>query len=668
MNYNYRPDIDGLRAISVLLVLFFHAGLFGIKAGFVGVDVFFVISGFLITTGIKNGLEKGNFSFIEFFKRRLWRLQPVFITLLLVTTIVTTISYLPDDYLAFTKSAKWAVRFQANRYFADLDSGYFADDTSIMPLLHTWSLSIEWQWYLVLPFLMFGFYRILKIKKMVYWVFPLTIIAIVIPFFFIEDRNNSAYYYSFSSRIFEMLIGSCLAAVGSKGVEKIPAIAKTLLGTVCLGVIIYAGFSEKIINSYPNWWAVGVCISAALLIYLGNDKNLITKILSWKPLVFIGILSYSLYIWHWPVFAFASYYVIDDTIHIKFLCLLLSFILAFVSLKFIETPLRKLHKIGFVKSLFLLILIPYTAIHFIDNYNKKNAGIPDRLGEKLIKVISISNDLKEHSNKIRGCIDFQKENKQNINVDCYFGDSQSSKTLLLIGDSFSNHSIGMMDILTKGAKVKMYSLATGSCLALPDIYLTGGFSEPNKMVYQSCFDNTKKYYQLVENNHYDYVVLGQIWSSYINTDDIVNKLNDERSIALSRIRIEKALSKAIDTIVESGATPVIIKGPYAGDRKTGKRFARVGIRNEKYLDKYNILLNPKDQESQKWFDSVLEKIRTKHHSLVVIDQQALHCDNEKCKVELNEHPIFQDDGVHLTDYASYQFGKLYLERYGNPFK
>ena len=264
MNYNYRPDIDGLRAVSVLLVLFFHAGIFSVHAGFIGVDIFFVISGFLITTGIKSGLEKGNFSFIEFYKRRLWRLQPVFILLLFICTLVTTFLYLPEDYLNFTKSAKWAVRFQANRYFSDLNTGYFADDVSIMPLLHTWSLSIEWQWYLILPFLVYGFNAL--VKKLEYWVFPMLILMIIIPFYAIENKNSPEYYYSFFARIFEMLIGSCIAAIGTRGINRISEHTKTLTGITCLIIIFYISLSEKTANNYPNWWAVITCLAGAILI------------------------------------------------------------------------------------------------------------------------------------------------------------------------------------------------------------------------------------------------------------------------------------------------------------------------------------------------------------------------------------------------------------------
>ena len=147
----YRPHIDGLRALAILFVLFFHAGLSLFPSGFIGVDIFFVISGFLITGLIHSSLQSNNFSFFEFYNRRLWRLQPVFICLILVSTILTLIYYLPEDLLDFAKSARKTAAFISNQYFEQRTGNYFAANTNHFPLLHTWSLSIEWQCYLILP-------------------------------------------------------------------------------------------------------------------------------------------------------------------------------------------------------------------------------------------------------------------------------------------------------------------------------------------------------------------------------------------------------------------------------------------------------------------------------------------------------------------------------------
>ncbi|SCY78572.1 acyltransferase family protein, partial [Legionella micdadei] len=143
----YRPDVDGLRAVAILFVLFFHSGLKLFPSGFVGVDLFFVISGFLITSIIHESIQNNHFSFIEFYNRRLWRLQPVFICLLVVVTLLALLFYLPDDLVQYAKSARKTSIFTSNSYFSRVTTGYFAADSNQLPLLHTWSLSIEWQCY-----------------------------------------------------------------------------------------------------------------------------------------------------------------------------------------------------------------------------------------------------------------------------------------------------------------------------------------------------------------------------------------------------------------------------------------------------------------------------------------------------------------------------------------
>ena len=139
----YRPDIDGLRAIAILLVLIYHGGLSFFPAGFIGVDVFFVISGFLITGIIHQSLQNGSFSFLNFYNRRLWRLQPVFVCLLLVTSALALLFFLPDDLIQYSRSARKTSLFLSNLFFDKTTTGYFAPDTQQIPLLHTWSLSIE---------------------------------------------------------------------------------------------------------------------------------------------------------------------------------------------------------------------------------------------------------------------------------------------------------------------------------------------------------------------------------------------------------------------------------------------------------------------------------------------------------------------------------------------
>lgn len=291
---NYRPDIDGLRAIAILLVLIYHGGLSLFPSGFIGVDVFFVISGFLITTIIHESLNKNDFSFFDFYNRRLWRLQPVFVALIVVTTLLSLLFYLPDDLIEFSRSARKASLFISNLFFNKTTTGYFSPDTHQLPLLHTWSLSIEWQCYLVLPLVMYGLYRFLNKGQVIYVVYGLVILFFLLALHYSQAAPAQT-YYQFSSRIFEFLIGSCIA-LGPRIEFSINKSILVILGSSALFFIIYTATLDNILLGYPNWHTLFVCLATGLLIALGTNfpSLAIVKTLSFRPLVFIGVLSYSL--------------------------------------------------------------------------------------------------------------------------------------------------------------------------------------------------------------------------------------------------------------------------------------------------------------------------------------------------------------------------------------
>lgn len=210
---HYRSDIDGLRAIAVLFVLMFHAGLGIFPSGFIGVDIFFVISGFLITSIINNSLNKNTFSLSDFYVRRLWRLQPALISVVIFTLILSVIFYLPNDFIDYIKSAKYTTLLISNQYFERSTTGYAAPDAAYLLLLHTWSLSIEWQWYLFLPMGLFLLNRYLSEKNIKIVTVSLTFFMLGISLYLSDKYPNKSYYF-LSSRIFEFLIGGSLVLLG----------------------------------------------------------------------------------------------------------------------------------------------------------------------------------------------------------------------------------------------------------------------------------------------------------------------------------------------------------------------------------------------------------------------------------------------------------------------
>ncbi|MDR2870423.1 MAG: acyltransferase, partial [Deferribacteraceae bacterium] len=242
---NYRPDIEGLRAVAVISVVLFHAGYSAFPAGFIGVDIFFVISGFLITSGIYKGIQQDNFSIVDFFNRRFWRIQPLLIVLMITTVLFEYWRATPADLIKFAASLKSLSLFQSNQYFASLDFGYFADDTSIMPLLHTWSLSIEWQWYFLLPFLLvilaknFG-------KRDWQWLLFLGLVAMAYIGLRNSDIDDNIRYYSFAMRCFALLAGAFIATIDAKTIlHRLPPPICEVLSFVFLGLLIYIGTIEK---------------------------------------------------------------------------------------------------------------------------------------------------------------------------------------------------------------------------------------------------------------------------------------------------------------------------------------------------------------------------------------------------------------------------------------
>lgn len=651
----YRSDIDGLRAIAIILVLLYHGGISLFPSGFIGVDVFFVISGYLITGIIHQSLADNRFSFMEFYNRRLWRLQPVLICFIFVTTLLTLVFFLPDDLIQFSRSARKASLFMSNLFFNHTTTGYFSPDVHQLPLLHTWSLAIEWQCYLILPVFMYALHRIVSLKYLAKVIYALTFVCLLVSFYYSKALPAQT-YYQLSSRLFEFLIGSCVALVPMTTIT-IHRYVLNVLGGVALVVIISMASFDTILLGYPNGYALLVCIATALLIALGRyfPSGFIASILSFKPLVFIGILSYSLYIWHWPIFALLRYQTIAETPLVLSLVYGLILCMAYLSWRYIEKPSRQLKWVAFPYTVILLLLLPIFLVHTIDYVIKKNLGLPQRFNQELVTVYQQLNQYNSQQRPL--CISNTHSNSEQ----CTVGSKQPHhQTALMIGDSFSNHYWGFMDVLGQDANVSILAKATSSCITLPGIYLYDWWIF-KQQVYQDCYSQTKHYYQMINNNHYDYVIIGQVWNNYL-ANNIINHLGDKRSVALSKQRIKKALDKALGLIIASGARPILIKTTAISHDNQHDCFLK-HIKLRQPYDKKACRFQPQDEQ---WFSDLFTGMQVKYPSLIIIDPKLIYCHKGLCNADINGIPIYRDMG-HITDYASYQLGHLYLKKWTNPF-
>lgn len=290
---NYRPEIDGLRAVAVLPVIFFHAGLAPFYGGYVGVDVFFVISGFLITGIISEDIKQKRFSLMKFYERRARRLFPAFAVVLLITTIGMLRLETPENLQAYAKSLSYVSVFAANIYFT-FNLGYFNIGAEFQPLLHTWSLAVEEQFYLLFPLFLLGLAPLAMRARKV-WIWAILIVSFIACL--IELGGDEATFFMLHTRAWELLAGALCALA----VERTQSKKRGVLALVGLGLILISIFAYRDHTPYPSHFTLLPVVGTVLLLRYAERGTIAFRLLAWRPLVLIGLTSYSAYLWHQPI-------------------------------------------------------------------------------------------------------------------------------------------------------------------------------------------------------------------------------------------------------------------------------------------------------------------------------------------------------------------------------
>ena len=334
----YRPDIDGLRAVAVLLVIFFHAGLGAVSGGFVGVDVFFVISGYLITGIVARELDEGTFTFANFYARRIKRICPALFAVLAVSSIAALFILIPDELRFYGRSLMSAVLFYANWLFYT-KVNYFDGPSIEKPLLHTWSLAVEEQYYLLWPLALAGLYRIGRREALPYIVLALLCLSLAASQIVLE-LDPAQVFYLLPYRGWELLLGGYLAIAPFRPLS---GLAASVIGLAGIAAIAYAGFFFDTKTAFPGLNALIPCLGAAMVIAGGlHERSWSRAVLGLKPFRAVGKISYSLYLIHWPVFSFAHIALDrEPSAGEAWAMIALSVMLASLSYRFVETPARQ---------------------------------------------------------------------------------------------------------------------------------------------------------------------------------------------------------------------------------------------------------------------------------------------------------------------------------------
>lgn len=432
----YRYDIDGLRALAVVPVVWYHLGLPGLPGGFTGVDVFFVISGFLITSLLRSDMEQGKYSLLRFYERRARRIFPALATMLMACVAMALLIMLPQDAKNFGANLAMTSLFSANLYLM-FTSGYFDADASLNPLLHMWSLGVEEQFYVFFPLFLWlvhrlGFWR---------WLVPLIGLGLVASLslgVWMTYAHPTAAFYLLLTRAWEMLAGALLACWAVPSPKN--RITREGLGWAGLALVVLGYLYVSKENAFPGILAALPVMGAALIIFShGGGATALSRVLAIAPVRGLGLISYSLYLWHWPVIVFYKYISGHELdLAVAFILGAVSIVLAWISWRWVEQPWRNgktlVCEIWVVSGIGLMVLVGLGGALYAAK------GWPERVPAE---VIAVDNFRYDFSQKRHAC---HRDDHSTLPIgdSCIYGAEGVLPSLMVWGDS---HGVELADAL-----------------------------------------------------------------------------------------------------------------------------------------------------------------------------------------------------------------------------
>lgn len=438
---HYRPEIDGLRAIAVLIVLVFHLNSSFLPGGFIGVDIFFVISGFLITSIIKKEVDRGEFSMKKFYVRRMKRLLPLFFSVVVFSLIVGYFLFLPFDYKSLSKDVLAADFFLSNVKYA-LTTNYFTTDAQV-PLLHFWSLSVEEQFYLFFPIIYILLYK--RFSKQIPVVF---ILLFLVSLVLAEYMSSTAKYANYSylllpTRAWEMLAGCVLAIISPMPLNKGNNIT-SILGLILL--VLGLVFVNK--QSVFPGFITCLPVFGTLLILKSGGNNYVGRLLGNSMFTYIGLASYSIYMWHYPIIAFfKSMYGIEDVNIVQFIILFAVILcVGFLSKHYIEDFFRFNKLNNYAKVARYYFVIPITLTSCFSVFVFVSNGIPFRYEVQEEMIVPFT----------RLCPFYHQ-------FGCYLTENETSEQVMLLGDSHAEHFTDFFSKWLDKDKSSLSLYAAGGC-------------------------------------------------------------------------------------------------------------------------------------------------------------------------------------------------------------
>ena len=643
----YRPEIDGLRAIAVIPVLFFHAGM-GFPGGYTGVDVFFVISGYLIGTLILKEAEAGTFSFKRFWGRRLRRLFPAWAAVVLLTTVAALFWLIPAHLLDYGKSLISQPLLVANFYFWR-QSGYFETASEFQPLLHTWSLAVEEQFYLFLPLILIPFARFgRRVVGIIILLFILISLGLS---FYLSTRDVSFAFFLLPARIFELDLGVILAWYLLRKKEAPRFGSGIALGGLGLILLSYFLFDENTV--FPGVAALMPCLGAAAFI-LGNSGKLTLsgKGLSHPFLVWIGKISYPLYLWHWPVLVFIGYLRLGDTDAVwGSFGLLLSVLLAWITYRFIETPVRTKNVFPGMKRITVTALIFSLGAISLGLLFIQSKGIPARFSESVNELL-FEPDEANDALRLHRIDEWDRTGDPKI-----LGDqSPDSPSLLLWGDSHSAALKPVMDALGKEYGVRVLSAHQPGTIPISGTYRKG-----RRDGALNVLERVEKH---IEENDLKKVLFVARWPYYVFGDgpgDMRHMIQEDGSTGDSMEEgadiFVRNLAKMVQKLEAEGRQIWLMRSVGEHSRSVPETLAQIASRGGRLNSLAPTLMEKRedDQPMNTLIDRALAKTDAQ-----VLDPLPLFSDERGSYLMAREGKPLYRDRNHVSEFGAMELKELFV--------
>lgn len=619
-NNNFRHDINGLRAIAVIAVVLFHFNSSWMPGGFAGVDVFFVISGFLMTGIIFRGIEQENFSILKFYVARANRIIPALAVLCLVLLIFGWFYLTPLEYKALGKHAASSVAFLSNIIYWR-ESGYFDAASHEKWLLHTWSLSVEWQFYIIYPLVLVAMRKFMSIKTMKFLLLVGTVLGFIFCVIATYKWPNPSYYL-LPTRAWEMMLGGIAYLYPLTLSEN----RKKLFGWTGLGLIIGSYFLISSENPWPGYLAIFPVIGTFLVIQAHRNNSIITNNLVFQKL---GTWSYSIYLWHWPIVV--AIYIFSLNEFYTYLGVLLSVFLGFLSHQYIERIKFRNDFSNFLllyksKPLYLILVTATLSCLIFSYYKLKMKEIPN------LEYYQMANRSNGYCFGSPGSGTATEDY-----LNCKIGSTDKKSTVLLFGDSFAGHFEPMLDLIGKQENISIDSITTNSCYpAFSDKF----HSKESHIGYTQCMMNRNYVKENFEK--YKVIFVSARWDEFFS---------DNRDSYNEFINM-------IDNITDKNITVIYLPNPNIYERNVGNDYISY-LLGGKELNSKSFTIRQRSVDYTNNIEEKLSEYADKNKKFIVVKKEKLfqgHMFNSN-----GEAKPYSSDGGHISVFAAKYLAKNFIK-------